>query len=57
MIKALRSLRTEHLILLIFSKLISFIFFRNKLRLIKYNNLFAVRYYNVNTIKKILKII
>ena len=52
MIKVSRSLRTEHVIFLTFSKLISFIFFRNKSRSIKYNNSFATRRRSAEIIKK-----
>ena len=52
MIKVLRSLKTEHVILLTFSKLISFIFFQNELKSIKHNNSFATRYRNAEIIKK-----
>ena len=37
------------------SKLIFYIFSRNKLRLIKFSNLFATRYRNVERIRKKMK--
>ena len=52
MIKVSRSLRTEHVMFLMFSKSISFIFFRNELKLIEHNNLFATRRRNAEIIKK-----
>ena len=52
MIKALRSLRIEHIMLLTFSKSVFSIFFRNKLRLVKHSNLFATRRRSAEIIKK-----
>ena len=52
MIKILKSLKTEHVMLLTLSKSISFIFSRNELKLIEHNNLFATRRRSAEIIKK-----
>ena len=52
MIKASKSLKIEHVMLLTFLKSISSTFSRNKLRSIEYNNSFATRRRNVKIIKK-----
>ena len=52
MIKGLRNSKTEHILFLIFSKSIFFIFFQNKLKLIKHNNFFAIRRRSAEIIKK-----
>ena len=57
MIKVLKSLRTEYIMFLTFSKLNFFIFFQYESRLIKHNNSFATRRHSAEIIKKKLKII
>ena len=52
MIKVLKNLKIEYIIFLTLSKSISFIFFRNKLKLIKHNNSFATHHRNIEIIKK-----
>ena len=51
-IKALKSSRTEYVILLTFSRRVSFTFLWNKLKLIEYNNSFATRCCSAEIIKK-----
>ena len=52
MIRVLRSSKTEQIMFLTFLKSISFIFLRNELRLIEYNNSFATRRRSAEIIKK-----
>ena len=52
MIKTLRSLKIEHVMLLTFSKSISSTFFQNESKSIKHNNLFVTRCRSAEIIKK-----
>ena len=51
-IRISKSLKIEHVTLLTLSRLISHIFSRNKSKLIKFSNLFAIRRRNVEITKK-----